>query len=224
MHTGSTQQDRSAPPGEEHAEIEPRWPALLAILVAGGLYSVLSDELSIGPRWLLLAIVGLLAIPNLISHQMRRRSFNNVLGFVTEGIVTAFLLTSVVQLVRALPGRRISPVALLYSAGSLWLCNVVIFALWYWRLDGGGPYGRGKDHVEGAFLFPPMTGDGRKMCDGPWSPRFVDYLFLAFNTSTAFSPTDTPIISRWAKILVMVQSLISLTLVGVLAARAVNLL
>jgi hypothetical protein len=118
---------------------------------------------------------------------------------------------------------------LLRSAASLWLTNVLVFALWYWRLDAGGPHARDvRDaHVNGAFLFPQMTMLRRvETATGQrgWSPHFVDYLFLAFNTSTAFSPTDTPVLTRWAKVLMMVQSLISLSVLAVLAARAVNIL
>jgi len=105
----------------------------------------------------------------------------------------------------------------------------MVFASWYWRLDAGGPNARDlrDKHTSGAFLFPQMTlqpwqlaGEGQQA----WKPGFVDYLFLAFNTSTAFSPTDVPVLSRWAKALMMLQSSISLAVVIVLAARAINIL
>jgi uncharacterized membrane protein len=104
-----------------------------------------------------------------------------------------------------------------------------VFASWYWRLDAGGPRERERRgvHTDGAFLFPQMTLDQqakREMGEDRWSPGFVDYLFLAFNISTAFSPTDSPVLSRWAKSLMMVQALISLTTVALLAARAVSIL
>jgi uncharacterized membrane protein len=96
-------------------------------------------------------------------------------------------------------------------------------------LDAGGPHAREQraEHAAGAFLFPQMTLDDetkREMEQEGWSPGFVDYLFLAFNTSTAFSPTDAPVLSRWAKVLMMLQSLISFSTVALLAARAVNIL
>ena len=104
-----------------------------------------------------------------------------------------------------------------------------MFALWYWRLDAGGPHGRDArpGHAAGAFLFPQMTMlPEAKAAAGQetWSPNFLDYLFLAFNTSTAFSPTDTPALARWGKVLMMLQSIISLTVLALLAARAVNIL
>ena len=132
-------------------------------------------------------------------------------------------------LVAALPGHKQTPPDLLRSAAALWITNILVFASWYWRLDAGGPTARELRgaHTDGAFLFPQMTlNDETKRAMGEtwWTPGFVDYLFLAFNTSTAFSPTDTPVLSRWAKLLMMIQSLISLATVVLLAARAVNIL
>src|SRR5262249_14374204 len=131
---------------------------------------------------------------------------------------------SLVFLIAALPKKLETPEELLVSAASLWITNVLVFALWYWRLDAGGPHARDRrgERVEGAVFFPQMVGGGA--VSGSWSPNFVDYLFLAFNTSTAFSPTDVPILSRWAKVLTMLQALISLVIVAVLASRAVGLL
>jgi hypothetical protein len=105
----------------------------------------------------------------------------------------------------------------------------LVFALWYWRLDAGGPYQRDKrpGHSEGAFLFPQMTMSKEALREAgqpDWSPNFIDYLFVAFNTSTAFSPTDVPVLARWAKVLMMLQSLLSLLIIALLAGRAVNIL
>ena len=118
---------------------------------------------------------------------------------------------------------------LLISAAALWITNILVFASWYWRLDAGGPTQRDlrNSHTDGAFLFPQMMLDPdlrREMGEEKWRPGFIDYLFLAFNTSTAFSPTDSPVLSGWAKALMMIQSLISFTTVALLAARAVNIL
>lgn len=145
------------------------------------------------------------------------------------GALTVFLLADIALLVVAMVERREPPLALLRSAVLLWATNVVVFALWYWRLDAGGPHQRDRRarHTKGAFLFPQMTLDQdakRESGQENWSPNFVDYLFLAFNASTALSPTDAPILSRWAKLLMMVQSLQSLAIVVLIAARAVNVL
>jgi hypothetical protein len=129
-----------------------------------------------------------------------------------------------VFLIQGIPQHREAPQVLLRAAVALWITNVLVFAVWYWKLDGGGPLVREgrRARLESSFLFPQMLlTDGG---DPSWTPHFVDYLFLAFNTSTAFSPTDTAVLSRWAKLGMMLQSLISLTIVALLAARAVNIL
>jgi uncharacterized membrane protein len=131
------------------------------------------------------------------------------------------MVGSIVLLIKTLPEHKEAPQSLLRSAAALWITNILVFALWYWRLDAGGPNQRDlrSHHHEGAFLFPQMT-----MRHGTWSPQFVDYLFLAFNTSTALSPADTQALSRWAKLLMMAQALISLTIIVLLVARSVNIM
>jgi len=210
-------------------EIEPRWPALLALLAVGGLRFALPDELAWGPEWLILVIVGVLAIPTVVTHIRGHHILNQVLGYLITSIVTLDMAWSLYLLIRALPSHKEEPQKLLLSAGALWITNILVFASWYWRLDAGGPRAREMRgvHTDGAFLFPQMTLDSatkREMDEQCWSPGFVDYLFLAFNTSTAFSPTDVPVLSRWAKMLMMVQALISFATVALLAARAVNIL
>jgi len=189
----------------------------------------LAPGLSIGPPWLFPAIIGVLLVPTVISHRAGRHRVDRILGFIITLLVTIELIASVIRLVSVLPSRRESPTALLLSAASIWTTNILVFALWYWRLDAGGPHAREtqEGHASGAFLFPQMTmlPDAKAAAaQGTWSPNFLDYLFLAFNTSTAFSPTDTPVLARWGKVLMMLQSIISLTVLALLAARAVNIL
>jgi hypothetical protein len=208
---------------------QPRWPAVVATLAIGGLDMVLPASLVAGPRWLLLVIVSVLLIPTIVTHRTGRHSINHVLGQLVAAIVTGFTIWSVARLVQALPAHSEPPVTLLRSAAALWVSNILVFASWYWRLDAGGPHIRDQrpGHPNGAFLFPQMTLDTASKDEDPretWSPQFVDYLFLAFNTSTALSPTDTPVLSRWAKVLCMIQASISLTIIVILAARAVNIL
>ncbi len=215
-------------PDEAALPPEPRWPAIVACLAVGGLYLSLPPTIAVGPRWLPLLIISLFIIPSVITHRTGNHAANRVLGHVLSGVLTVYMLWSLVLLIKALPAHKEPPVLLMRSAAALWATNVLVFASWYWRLDAGGPYGRDQraGHTTGAFLFPQMTLPPKKVPSDqrPWSPLFVDYLFLAFNTSTAFSPTDTPILSRWAKVLVMIQSVISLAVVALLAARAVNIL
>ena len=208
---------------------EPRWPALIAVAAVGGLYLALPAYLTLGPRWLFPAAVVALLVPTVISHRTGKHSINRFLGFTVNVLVTLALIVSVGLLISALPAHKESPTALLVSATLIWVTNILVFALWYWRLDAGGPHGRDSrlGHPDGAFLFPQMTmpDDVKvKAKQHLWSPNFFDYLFLAFNTSTAFSPTDVPVLARWGKLLMMLQSIISLTVLALLAARAVNIL
>jgi len=207
-----------------HVLREPRWPAFIAMLAASGVFWALPEPLSIGPGWLVLVIVLLLMIPITISAKRGDHGVTRILTFVGNGLITLALIISLILLVHGIPKHLESPPALLRSAISLWFTNIVVFALWYWKFDAGGPIARELPDgmAASAFLFPQMARpDGAA---STWVPNFVDYLFLAFNTSTAFSPTDTAVLARWAKLLTMLQSLISLTIIALLAARAVNIL
>ncbi|MGB7949622.1 MAG: hypothetical protein WCH75_18215 [Candidatus Binatia bacterium] len=211
------------------SEQEPRWPAIIGVLAAGGLYAALPDALTLGPRWVFPSLVLALLIPGIVSHHAGRHRLNMIFGFALDAVLTLGLIVSVILLINALPTAKQSPQELLLSAAALWTTNILVFALWYWRLDAGGPYQRDKTqgHADGAFLFPQMTMNKdalRQAGQQNWAPNFIDYLFLAFNTSTAFSPTDVPVLTRWAKILTMLQSLLSLLIIALLAARAVNIL
>jgi len=118
---------------------------------------------------------------------------------------------------------------LLRSGGLLWLTNVIVFALWYWRLDGGGPTLRRRLKKFGStsFLFPQMQiphDEREEFACARWRPRFVDYLFVAFTQSSTFGPTDAPLLARWAKVLAMIQIFISLSIVVLLISAAVGAL
>ncbi len=203
---------------------EPRWPSILALLATGGLHFVIPAPLRFGQEWLLLAVVAVLLIPTVVAHRAGKLLLNRVLSHIVLSVVTASMVWSLALLILRLPRHLDPPQELLRAAAALWVANVLVFASWYWRLDAGGPNARDQRdaHDEGAFLFPQMITPWES--DKGWRPGFVDYLFLAFNTSTAFSPTDVPVLSRWAKLMMMVQALISLATVALLAARAVNIL
>jgi uncharacterized membrane protein len=187
------------------------------------LHFVLPSRLSVGPDWLLPVVMGLLLIPIMASHKRGSYALARSLTFVAAGALTLALIASLVLLIQGLPQHKDTPESLLRSAGVLWITNIIVFALWYWKLDAGGPVGRDNatGPIQSSFLFPQMC---RPNADPSWSPEFIDYLFLAFNTSTAFSPTDTAVLDGWAKIMMMLQSLISLSVLVVLAARAINVL
>jgi hypothetical protein len=205
-------------------EVEPRWPALVAMLAAACVYLALPEPLSVGPSWLLLVVILVLLIPLAESYRRGRHDVARVLTFTANGAITVAMIASLAFLIRGMTEHRDPATTLLRGASILWLTNILVFALWYWKLDAGGPLQReqASGQLDSSFLFPQMlTEEGR---NSPWSPHFVDYLFLAFNTSTAFSPTDTAVLSRWAKMGMMLQSVISLAIVALLASRAVNIL
>lgn len=207
-------------------QTETRWPVAIAVIGLGGSSLALPGPLVLGPRWLIPTVVGALLVPTAIAHIIDRRRIEKILGYGISVIVTLALAGSLALLLRALPLNVEPPGVLLRSAAILWGTNILVFAIWYWRLDAGGPHEREDrgEHTDGAFFFPQMMHSLPGDEGAPWFPNFVDYLFIAFCTSTTLGPTDTAILSRWAKLLTMIQATISLLCVAVLASRAVGLL
>ena len=204
---------------------EPRWPAIAGLIAVGGLNLAIPERLSLGPNWLVLAVIIILLIPTIASLRQGQLRLNFALGVVLSSAITVTLVWSLLFLIAGIPEKREPPSELLRGAAALWASNILVFASWYWRLDAGGPHIRDlqQSHTQGAFLFPQMTiPKDAVRPEQTWKPGFVDYLFLAFNASTAFSPADTPVLSRWAKLLMMVQSCISLGTIAILAARAIG--
>jgi uncharacterized membrane protein len=152
-------------------------------------------------------------------HLTRRR-----LALVTIAIVSAANSASIILLVHLLVnGGHATAATLLRAAVHMWVVNVLLFGLWYWQLDGGGPINRPTcAHSERDFLFPQHTEP--VLADSGWQPQFLDYLYVSFTNAAAFSPTDTMPLSRWAKMIMLVQSAISLSLAVMVVARAVNIL
>lgn len=146
------------------------------------------------------------------------------------GFVTLINASSLVSLIAALLAHTASKTGqtLLLDAVNIWLTNVIVFGLWYWSIDRGGPASRGVTRSKDCdFLFPQMQMQTQSTSDTrspAWSPGFVDYLYVAFTNASAFSPTDTMPLSGRAKLLMMVQSSISLLTLALVAARAVNIL
>ena len=198
---------------------------MLGALAVGGLLLCLPESLTLGPTWLLPTVVISLLSASFVCERFGAQTAHTVFGYVVSGVITVALACSLAFLVAALPKHHLPATSLLRSASALWLSNILVFASWFWRLDAGGPQKRDQRarHAEGAFLFPQML-TSHSASRHPWKPGFVDYLFLAFNTSTAFSPADVAPLTGWAKLLMMLQSLISLGTVAIVAARAVNIL
>ena len=211
---------------------EPRWPVVLAMLAAALLPFALPRSLSIFPQWIVAVVACVLIAGAITAHILRQPRMNELFGYAVLVVLTIALLYSLITLILALPRHAEVAKRLLESAAVLWVTNVIVFAAWYWRLDAGGPNARDgrAAHLRGAFLFPQMAiiapgTDGKSIAEmEAWRPQFVDYLALSFYTCTAFSPTDVPVLSRWAKLMMMVQAVMSFTTVALLAARAVNIL
>lgn len=207
---------------------EPRLPVSLAILLAIGLEAALPDRVANQPRWLLpgLAVVLLVGIvvanPTHINRRspvLRATTLLLVVFMSAGNIASAARL--VVDLVRS-QGLR-DPTELLLTGLAIWLTNVIVFALWYWEFDRGGPVARAiSPRPYPDFLFPQMATP--ELAPEHWEPGFVDYLYMSFTNATAFSPTDVMPLSRWAKLTMLVQSAISLITVALVIARAVNIL
>lgn len=219
-------------PWTSDGSAEPRWPAALAVVAAAFLPFALPRALSLGPPWVLAVAVAVLVASAYVAKRSRNQALNEWLSYASVVLLTVAMVYGLAALVIALPQHTEAAQQLLRSASVLWMTNVIVFAAWYWRLDAGGPNARdGREaHVRGAFLFPQMAimapgGDGRSVAEVEgWQPGFVDYLALSLYTCTAFSPTDVPVLSRWAKLMMMIQAVLSLGTVVLLAARAVNIL
>jgi hypothetical protein len=134
---------------------------MLALLAVAGTSFALPRWLSLGPRWLQPTFILVLLVPTVLAHRTGRRSLNHALGIIISTFITLSLIGSVLLLVTALPGQKESPLRLLLSGAELWLTNILVFALWYWRLDGGGPLRREERGGFGSrsFLFPQMQAE-----------------------------------------------------------------
>jgi uncharacterized membrane protein len=198
----------------------------LAMLAAVILQTLLPDEFVVHPRYVLPAVELLALVVLVISHpeRMSRRTRGiRIASQLLLAVVAANTAMSVGLLVhRITAGGQIRALELLVGGAEIWLTNAIVFALWYWEYDRGGPASRALGLADTPDLLFPQLTDPKLGRD--WEPIVLDYLFVSYTNSTAFSPTDTLPLSRWAKVLFMVQSAISLVTVALIAARAVNIL
>jgi uncharacterized membrane protein len=208
---------------------EPYWPAQLAVVIAILLYMTLPGKLTFGPTWLVPALESALLLPLIIStprgvHEVAVWRRPVALGLI--GIINLANIASLVLLIHELvTGSSKAAVGshLLIGAVQIWLTNIIVFALWFWELDRGGPEARmSPEHAAPDFLFPQMITPGSAPPN--WAPKFVDYLFVSFTNASAFSPTDTMPLTAWAKMLFLVEASASLLTIAIVAARAVNIL
>ena len=206
----------------------PFWQAQAIVLGALVLDLGLPEKLTIGPRWLLPVVEAMLLagltiaspMPNFRHTALRRRL---VIGMI--GLVSAVNLYSLIELAHILlrGGKTQNGHALILAGVVLWGTNVLLFGLWYWELDRGGPMRRILEpDALPDFLFPQMT--EKKVAPADWLPGLIDYLYVSYTNASAFSPTDTMPLTPIAKILMTIQSMASLITVGLVVARAVNIL
>jgi hypothetical protein len=216
----------------------------LALLSAALLYATLPSRFVVGPsagffavaRWVVPALTAILLlaliatvpqgrIGQAVGARTRRlRIGRRVAGLTVTGVVSAANAAAIIVLVHLLVNGAHAQARLLLRAGiHMWCLNVLVFTLWFWELDNGGPAARQTAGSEGRdFLFPQQADPA--IFDPGWQPHFLDYLYVSFTNATAFSPTDTMPLSRWAKVLMMLESAASLVLALMVAARAINIL
>jgi uncharacterized membrane protein len=198
----------------------------LALLVCSGLYVLLPSRLAVGPKWLLPVLVVLPLIP--LSARRHRRPDDarwiRYLCITLIAIITVANCTSVVLLInRLFFGAHVVGRPLIYSAASIWLTNVIVFGLWLWEMDRGGPSRRaGTDERLPDIGFPQM--DNPKLAPSDWRPRFLDYLYTSFANGTSFAPADAMPLTFQAKSLFAIEALVSFITIAVIAGEAVNIL
>jgi hypothetical protein len=208
---------------------ESRVAAGLALAVVIAAQTVLAYQLVPGPRYLLPAVEALLVLGLLATDTKYLNPEAALLRRFSIGLITVVAVVNAIALIRLidhLVGGAASGRDLLSAAAGVWVTNVVVFGLAFWELDRGGPLGRSGDLASPANpdLWFPQDGDAKNAAPAGWQPVFVDYLFVSLTSATAFSPTDTMPLTSRAKLLMGAQSLISLLTVGLVAARAVNIL
>jgi hypothetical protein len=203
--------------------LTPLWETTIGILAIGIIYFALPPNLIIGPNWLLLVIEAVMLLPLIVSIVIKpvfRYGTVRMITLALLGLVTLALALSIALLILTLPADK-RATNLLRSAALLWGFNILVFGLWYWEVDGGGPLKRHlSGHQAADFMFPQQVNGNTS----GWVPHFLDYLFLAFTGATALSPADTYPLTRLAKALMMIEALLSATIIVILAARAVNIL
>ena len=206
---------------------EHRWPVALVVLLVISMQYLLPQKLSLSLQTpicffeavLLFAVV--VVNPKRISeHIVSAR----VLGVLLIATMSLSNTASAIKLIDAIIAKGVTDArSLLLSGGSIWLTNVVVFGLWYWELDRGGPGKRAQAiHPFPDFMFPQMSDP--LYAPHTWHPNFFDYLYTSFTNASAFSPTDVMPLTRWAKMLMLIQSMTALLMVGLVIARAVNIL
>lgn len=211
-------------PAEEGPDVVQLSIATVGALLVGLLYLALPIEIVLGPRWLPLVLEVVLLAPPILALFTDRgflpHRWSRALALALLVVMTVSLLGSIALLIVNLP-QIPKGGELLRSGALIWTLNVLVFAVWYWETDGNGPKARHRAGYHAADFQFPQQADGDP---GRWKPGFIDYLFLAFCTATALSPADTMPLTRRAKLLMMVQSVISLLALALIIGRSINII
>jgi len=205
---------------------EPRWPASLALVVCAALYVVLPDRLVVGPHWLLPVLVALPLAP-LSARKHRHPDESTWIRHATIGLIALVTLANVTSMALLVHHLLVSHVSqgrqLIYSAVAVWLTNVIVYGLWFWEVDRGGPHRRASgEKLQPDLQFPQM--ESPNLAPEHWRPHFTDYLYTSFANGTSFAPADAMPLSFRMKALFTTESIVSLVTIAVVAARAVNIL
>ena len=205
---------------------EPRWPASLALVVCAALYVVLPDRLVVGPHWLLPVLVVLPLAP-LSARKHRHPDESTWIRHATIGLIALVTLANVTSMALLVHHLLVSQVSqgrqLIYSAVAVWLTNVIVYGLWFWEVDRGGPHRRASgEKLQPDLQFPQM--ESPNLAPEHWRPHFTDYLYTSFANGTSFAPADAMPLSFRMKALFTTESIVSLVTIAVVAARAVNIL
>jgi hypothetical protein len=222
-----------------NAGVNDRQQARLAVIAGVLLYIALPPRLTFGPIWVAPALVGVFLIP-LVAMKPTKIKDRRWLRYLSTGTIAAlnfFNIVSVVELINILLNSHarghadLSGGELIRYGAQVWMINILVFALWFWEVDGSGPFERDRqlsacDFAQPDFLFPQMSVDQTRVRGIPksWKPMFLDYLYVSFTNALAVSPTDTMPLTRTAKMLMLVESLISFITVALILARSVNIL
>lgn len=216
------------PSWQRPTEPEARWPAFVAIVIIIAGQTWVATSLSLRPVWLYPTVAGTLLLASVAVYIPSRAEPGRALRALSLGLDAVLVIANMVSLVLLVRGvfvgSKLSPPGLLLAGAALWIVNIAVFALIYWELDGGGPEARADGYLDYPDLvFPQQQQDQQGLAPADWKPTFPDYLFVSLTSATAFSPTDAMPYSRWAKLVMGVESTLSLVIAAMLVARAINI-
>jgi uncharacterized membrane protein len=216
------------PSWQRETEPESRWPALAAALVIVGAQTWVAGALGLQPLWAFALVSAALLAASAAVYLPAREEPSRLMRGLSIALIAALVIENAIGfglLVRGVfVGSGLAPLGLLFAGVALWGANVVIFALWYWEIDGGGPEERADGYREYPdFVFPQQQQDQQGLAPADWKPAFPDYLYTSLTCATAFSPTDAMPYSKKAKLLMGIEATLSFAIAAMLVARAINI-